>query len=81
MDSARGLTALSLACMLGRLEQVNILLDCPSVLVDTRDASGLTPLMRTPLFNVMQDTALISSSTSVFQMQYMDLTLKSFLPS
>ncbi|KIM27459.1 hypothetical protein M408DRAFT_329928 [Serendipita vermifera MAFF 305830] len=45
MDCARGATPLTLACRLGRVEQVMTLLDCPSVLVNTRDASGLTPLM------------------------------------
>jgi ankyrin repeat protein len=54
MDCAQGATPLVLACMLGRLEHVNILLDCPSVLVDTRDASGLTPLMRKPFFSKLR---------------------------
>ena len=49
MDCAMGATPLVLACRLGRVEQVTILLECPSVLVNTRDASGLTPLMRKAL--------------------------------
>jgi ankyrin repeat protein len=56
MDCAMGATPLALACRLGRVEQVTILLECPSVLVNTRDASGLTPLMRTPL-SIPQRTA------------------------
>lgn len=46
LQHAQGATPLILAIRLGRVEQVMILLDCPSVLVNTRDASGLTPLMR-----------------------------------
>ncbi|KAG8786887.1 hypothetical protein FRC15_010465 [Serendipita sp. 397] len=45
MECAQGATALVLACKLGHLDQVHTLLDCPSVLVNTRDGSGLTPLM------------------------------------
>lgn len=45
MDCAQGATPLILACRVGHLDQVNTLLDCPSVLVNTRDALGLTPLM------------------------------------
>ena len=47
MDCAQGATPLILACRVGHLDQVNTLLDCPSVLVNTRDGLGLTPLMRT----------------------------------
>lgn len=50
MDCAQGATPLVLACRLGRVEQVMTLLDCPSVLVNTRDALGLTPLMRMQTF-------------------------------
>jgi hypothetical protein len=46
MECAQGATPLVLACRLGRPDLVNILLDCPSILVDTRDAAGITPLMR-----------------------------------
>ncbi|KAG8809804.1 hypothetical protein FRC17_003236, partial [Serendipita sp. 399] len=45
MERAQGATPLVLACKLGHLDRVHTLLECPSVLVDTRDASGLTPLM------------------------------------
>jgi hypothetical protein len=50
MDCAQGATPLALASSLGHVDQVNTLLSCPSVVVDTRDASGLTPLMRTSPF-------------------------------
>jgi hypothetical protein len=49
MDYAMGATPLVLACRLGRVELVTILLERPSVLVNARDASGLTPLMRKAL--------------------------------
>ena len=42
---ANGLTPLALACSIGTVEQALALLECPSVLVDARDARGATPLM------------------------------------
>jgi hypothetical protein len=56
MDCAMGATPLVLACRLGRVEQVTILLECPSVLVNTRDASGLTPLMRKAILMPSKDS-------------------------
>ena len=45
IPSANGLTPLALACSTGTVEQALALLECPSVLVDARDARGATPLM------------------------------------
>lgn len=50
MDCAKGSTPLSLAAYSGNIDQVLTLLDCPSVLVDACDASGMSPLMRTYKF-------------------------------
>lgn len=56
MDCAQGATPLALASSLGHVDLVNTLLSCPSVVVDTRDASGLTPLMRMSPFSTTPQT-------------------------
>ena len=58
IPSANGLTPLALACSIGTVEQALALLECPSVLVDARDARGATPLMCMFLFSILNPSIL-----------------------
>lgn len=77
IPSANGLTPLALACSIGSVEQALALLECPSVLVDARDARGATPLMCT--FSFSHSPILHSRASLDFPPSHLTFTLLLYL--